>query len=220
MLTPGTWKSPSGSEELLLASDLPSSKRLLIVPPLFEEHNKLRHFLVATMRLLEQQGVAAVLTDLPGTNESETPLASLSLTDWRDYCTTAHRHCKTTHILAVRGGSLCAPQCAQTAHFAPVSGKALLRGLLRAQVLADREAGLNSDRERMLQSARSDGATLMGYRFGANLVTELEAAEPNDSAITIAQADLGGSALWLRAEPSHDAGQAEALSSRIAEWMG
>ena len=192
--------------------------RLLIVPPLFDEANKLRHFLVETMRLLAKRGIESVLADLPGTNESLAPLADQSLSSWRDSVASCARQTGATHLLGVRGGALVLPPHPTALAFAPASGASLLRAMLRARVIADREAGLTSERDALLVSAREDGIVLAGYSLGAAMVRELEHAEPADVP-AIAQADLGGPGLWLRAEPSHDGAQAEALAAAIAERM-
>ncbi len=54
------------------------------------------------------------------------------------------------------------------------------------------------------------------------MVRELETAEPTGGAAVanIAQTDIGGPGLWLRAEPDHSPEQAEALTKRIAEALG
>jgi hypothetical protein len=44
----------------------------------------------------------------------------------------------------------------------------------------------------------------------------LESAEPSTNLTDIAQGDVGGSGLWLRAEPGFDAKQADALAAIVA----
>jgi hypothetical protein len=50
------------------------------------------------------------------------------------------------------------------------------------------------------------------------MVEELETAElsPSERQRDVVQGDLGGGGLWLRAEPDHDPGQADALAAIIA----
>ena len=69
--------------------------------------------------------------------------------------------------------------------------------------------------------AGSEIGCLAGYRLGASMVRDLESAEPTGGAplATIAQADLGGAGLWLRAEPDHSPEQAQALAARVAEAL-
>ena len=49
---------------------------------------------------------------------------------------------------------------------------------------------------------------------------ELEEAEPATQLIDIEQASVGGSGLWLRAEPDEDPEQADALAAMIAIQLG
>ena len=50
------------------------------------------------------------------------------------------------------------------------------------------------------------------------MIRELETAEPAGGAAlsNIAQSDLGGAGLWLRAEPDHDPAQAAKLAAHVA----
>jgi hypothetical protein len=50
------------------------------------------------------------------------------------------------------------------------------------------------------------------------MIADLESAElaPAPRQRDIAQGDLGGAGLWLRAEPDHDPRQADALAAIIA----
>jgi hypothetical protein len=53
------------------------------------------------------------------------------------------------------------------------------------------------------------------------MVRELESAEPSGGSalVNIAQSDLGGPGLWLRAEPDHSPEQAQALATRVAQAL-
>ena len=57
---------------------------ILIVPPLFDEANRLRRTLVLAMRALAAEGLAAVMPDLPGQNESLVALEAVDLERWQD----------------------------------------------------------------------------------------------------------------------------------------
>ena len=57
---------------------------MLILPALFDEANKLRHFTVEVMRRLDAAGIDSFLPDLPGCNESRAPLETQTLTGWRE----------------------------------------------------------------------------------------------------------------------------------------
>ncbi|MXO93029.1 hypothetical protein GRI62_05345 [Erythrobacter arachoides] len=222
MLRAAAWRSPAGGEELAVTIDTDSACRILIIPPLFDEHNKLRRFLIETMRALSDGGIGSVMADLPGTNESLQSLESQTLADWRDSMAACARTFEATAILAVRGGALVLPANLPaplpTLAYAPVSGAAILRSMVRARMIADREAGRDSDREALLEHGRREGIDLAGYRLGPAMLRDLEAAQPADIP-ALSQADIGGAGLWLRAEPSHDAAQSAALAKAVAERL-
>ena len=211
------WPGPEGGE-YAVACDRGRECRLLVLPALFDESNKLRHFTVEVMRRLDAAGIDALLPDLPGCNESLASLEQQTLAGWRQAAEAAAAHFAATHVLSVRGGALCEPDTLPVLRYAPVTGEALLRGLLRARVLASKEAGLDENRDVLLERGRREGLELAGYRLGAQMVRELETAEPGGGAAlaNVAQPELGGPGLWLRAEPDHDPRQAEALASRVA----
>ena len=83
---------------------------------------------------------------------------------------------------------------------------------------ASREAGREEKVETLLETGREQGLELAGWHLSARMIAELEQAEaPADPRLrVIDQATLGGSPLWLRAEPSEDADQADALAAIIA----
>ena len=193
--------------------------RVLIVPALFEEANRTRRLLAETMRGLAARGVASVLPDPPGCNESLAPLALQDLASWRAAMTAAAAHFTAAHCLAVRGGALVAPALPGW-RLEPTA--AVLRPLLRARTIAAREDGREETMAGLLETGRKAGLELAGYRLGPQLVCDLEIAElaqqRNQQTLTLDQ--LGGSALWLRSEPGEDAGLAEALAARIAADLG
>lgn len=190
---------------------------VLIVPALFDEGNRLRRFTVETMRALQRLGIGSVLIDLPGSNESLVPTSAVSLADWRAAVSAAVAHFGASHVLAVRGGALaCGDVGVPVLAYAPVSGAAILRQMVRMRVLSAREAGCEENSADLIEEGRTRGVVLAGYALGPGLVTGLEAVEPC-SGRTIAQADIGGAALWLRAEAGEDAGQSEALARLVAQ---
>ena len=210
------WPGPDG-DEFALAVDRGRTTRLLVLPALFDEANKLRHFTVEVMRRLDAAGLDAFLPDLPGCNESLAPLAAQMLAGWRAASDAAAAHFAATHVLTIRGGALCAPAGLPEIRYAPATGASLLRAMLRARIIASKEAGLEEDRDGLLALGRSEGLELAGYRLGAQIVRELESAEPVGGAAlaNVAQVEIGGAGLWLRAEPDHDSLQSDALAARI-----
>jgi hypothetical protein len=120
----------------------------------------------------------------------------------------------------VRGGALVFPALLPGWVLEPVKGSAVLRQLLRARVLAAREAGLAENSAELLETGRDHGLDLAGYRLSAALVAGLDAAVPEDEGQRmIRQSDLGGGALWLRSEPGDDPAQAAALARIIVEGL-
>ncbi|UIP05641.1 hypothetical protein LY632_07910 [Erythrobacter sp. SDW2] len=192
--------------------------RLLVIPPLFDEHNKLRRQLVEVMHRLDLSGIDCVLPDLPGWNESLAPLNEQTLDSWRAAIKAAVAYFKPTRYLAVRAGTLLVPIGLPGWDYAAVSGKQVLRGMVRAHIIASKEAGREETSDELMAMARNVGIELAGWKLGPDLVTQLEVAEPGESPIRskIDQGTVGGKPLWLRAEPDEDPEQADAIAAIIA----
>lgn len=202
-----------------MSFDTQRARRLLIIPALFDEANKLRRLTISVMRLLDEAGIDSALPDLPGCNESRAPLHAQTLPGWRAGIAEASRQFGATHILAIRAGALLAPANLPGWRYSPLTGAKLLNGLLRAQVFAARESGRRETREQLLDHARRDGVTLGGWELGAQLVCELEDALPRPAPLQseIGQERIGEAGLWLRAEPGESSAQASALAGLIVE---
>lgn len=172
---------------------------------------------VETMRRLDEAGIDCFLPDLPGCNESTQSLEAQSLHGWRVAMETAAAHFGATHVLAVRGGALVFPSALPGWVLEPVKGAAILRRMIRARVIAAREAGLTEDAAAILEQGRTKGIELAGYRCGPSLIAGLEAALPSSEGHrTIALSELGGAAVWSRSEPGEDAGQSRELARIVA----
>lgn len=203
-----------GAEEYTLAFDQGRQHRLLIVPALFDEANRLRRLTVEVMRRLDAAGIDCFLPDLPGCNESLLPLAGQALDSWRAAMQAAAAHFAATHVLGIRGGALALPALPGW-RYAPVKGATLLRQMLRARIVASKEAGLAETQEGLLESGASAGLDLVGYRLAPDLLGQLQTALPA-AAVDIDQDTIGGAGLWLRAEPGEDRAQADALAAIVA----
>jgi hypothetical protein len=220
-----TWIAPGAngeaSEELLVSFDRSRATRVLICPAWFDEANKLRRFTLEVMRRLDRAGIDTFLPDLPGCNESLAPLEEQTLAGWRAAMAAAAQAMRATHVLAIRAGALLAPAHLPGWHYAPQSGSRLLRGMIRARMIAAREAGRTEKAEELLALGRSEGLRLGGWSLGAVLIRELAEAEPQlaHGQSEIAQTMLGGPGLWLRAEPGEDPRQSAALAAIIAEGL-
>lgn len=216
-----TWKAPlpdGGScEELLIRFDEARRQRVLVLPGWFDEANKLRRFTLEVMRRLDRAGVDSFLPDFPGCNESLMPLYMQSLASWRAATEQAVAQLGITHVLAIRAGALLAPAELPGWRYAPQSGAKVLRGMLRARILAAREAGRAETIDGLLAEGRKNGLMLGGWMVGSQMLSELENANPPPAAnqTDITSSALGGPGLWLRAEPSEDAGQADRLAAII-----
>ncbi|MEM1050727.1 MAG: hypothetical protein AAGI28_01395 [Pseudomonadota bacterium] len=224
--TIATWQAPlvgdKTSDELLISFDRGRKHRLLILPALFDEANKLRRFTMQTIRALDASGVECFLPDLPGCNDSLQPLEQQTLEGWRSVVIAAAEVFQITHVLGIRGGALLSPKDLPAWYYAPQSGAKLLRGMLRARMIASRELGLEETSEQLLKVGREAGLMLAGWPIGATMLRELEHAKPFkiDQQKTISQKDIGGAGLWLRAEPGEDDAGSESLATIISGGIG
>lgn len=219
---------PNGTrcEEQVLAFDRGRPHRLLIVPALFDEANRLRRFTVEVMRRLDGAGVDTFLIDLPGTNESlvplnaplNAPLGAVTPADWHAAASAAVRSVGATHALGLRGGCLFLPETLPGWHYAPVKGSSILRQMLRARTIAAREAGREETLDGLREQGLAQGLELVGYRLGAGFLRAFETLIParREGVADIGQDMLGGSGLWLRAEPGEDRAQADALAAILS----
>jgi hypothetical protein len=207
--------------ELALTFDRARPLRLLIVPALFDEANRLRRLTVEVMRRLDAAGIDSALPDLPGCNESLQPLDAQTVATWRAAMAAAAAWFGATHVLALRGGAALVPPGLPGWHYAPAKGSAILRQMLRARIVAAREAGVNESQDELLALGLVEGLELSGHRLGPGLLADLRdlAPEPGDRITTIDQDMLGGAGLWLRAEPDESREQADALAAILAIGM-
>lgn len=202
-----------------------SRATVLIVPPLFEEANRMRRTLVLAMRALAAEGLAAILPDLPGQNESLVPLDRVDLGRWRDALAEIVSDVDgPTVIASFRGGALIDHKAQAKAwwRLAPVSGASLLRTLMRARVSADREAGVASSLEALQDEAKTAPLLLAGNRLSSAMIAQLGSAEAQPveplRSIGLGTDGIAGTPLWLRAEPGEDPAMAEAIAADIAAW--
>ena len=217
-----TWHAPlfdgSTSEELVLSFNEDRERRVLVVPALFDEANKMRRFTVQVMRALDRAGLDSFLPDLPGQNESLVPLTAQTLEGWREKLAEAVRAFEATEVLTVRAGAALAPSTLPTTLYAPHEPAKQVRSMLRAQVIASREAGREETTEALIETGLADGLTLAGWSFSPAMFRELTETSiaQSEHYKPIEQKMLGGRGLWLRAEPDEDVEQAEALALLIA----
>ena len=217
----GVWRPKltggESSEELLVSFDEGRETRILVLPAWFDEANRMRRFTVEVMRRMHLCGIDSFLPDFPGCNESLAPLSDQTIAGWRERATEFAHGYGATHVLAIRAGALIAPPPLPGWRYSPQVGPKLLRAMVRASINAAREAGREETSEALLERGRTEGLTLAGWPIGATMIRELESATPPASDIQheIAQSEIGGAGLWLRAEPDFDEAQADALMNIV-----
>ena len=120
--------------------------------------------------------------------------------------------------LALRGGGLVLPDKLRGWHYAPVKGASLLKTMLRARILAAREAGREELLATLTEQGLALGIVLAGYSLSGEMLRQMGELTPGKQpGITAIEHELlGGGALWLRAEPAEDSAQADALAAIVA----
>ncbi|MBK6707301.1 MAG: hypothetical protein IPG54_07345 [Sphingomonadales bacterium] len=213
----------AGHDENALCLGMGASRRILIIPPLFDEMNRCRRMLVQAMRGLADRGVGALLIDLPGCNESPAALADQSLSTWREAVTAAAAQLEATHIAALRGGALVDDGAPHLPHWrlAPAKGSSLLKTMIRTRIAGDKEAGKTTSEAGLIEAARDGPVELAGNVLGPAMVAELATAAPDEIApvtVRVLGQDIAGSPLWLRAEPQDDPAMSAALADDLDRW--
>ena len=200
---------------------------IILIPPLFDEANRLRRTLVLTARALAALGHDSWMPDLPGQNDSLLPTEAVSLATWRDAMAHIVAQAQKPVILASwRGGALIDSDAnvAGRWRMAPISGASVLRTLLRARIAGEREAGRDLTLDQLAELARAQVTELAGNRLSPTMVRELEQAVVADQGrlrtvqVGTAAGAIAGTPLWLRAEPGEDRAMADAMAADISVW--
>lgn len=221
----------SGSDEWL--AEIGDGAAILIAPPLLEEMNRCRAFIVGVMRTVAEAGFRAILPDLPGTGESPRGLLDVNWHDWTgalDLLTSDLQDSGQVVLLAsFRGGCLIEERAEVNGvwRLAPLAGSALVRDLVRARMATSPTKSPAAEIER---DARANGGEFAGYAIPPGLFAALaDAAAPDASDARIvrlasdpgdAALKLEGRPLWRQAEPGTDPALSEALGRDIAAWAG
>lgn len=217
-----SYTAPGGiAPEYAVSFDRGRSKRLLIVPPLFDEMNKMRRLLVGMMRRLDAAGIDSMLIDLPGCNESLAELASQNGHCWQHAANAAAEQLGANYVLGVRGGAMFVPEHLPGWLYAPVAGPNTLNRLARSRTIAAREAGREESVKHLLDQGAREGIDLAGFRLGPQMITDLAQRKlPVRTGLDkIEQDAIGGAGMWLRAEPGDAPDQAEALAELLAKEL-
>jgi len=223
----------AGGREAMLRFGPATGPVVIAAMPLFEEANRTRAFIVSILRMLAGHGIATALPDLPGTGESLTETEYASIKNWNKAFSSAVEFLKPetrpVHAIGVRGGALIdstAPLASRW-HFAPVTGEALVRDMLRARVAAAMESGETIGAETI--APPGPPIELAGNRLSRALLAELEQSVPSsepplrtvrlDTDTLPADRHVAGAPLWRRSEPGNDPGLARLLADDIAAWI-
>lgn len=215
-----------GRDEACLAfGDAEAERVILIIPPLFDEMNRVRAMLVTTMRDLATRGVMTLLPDLPGCNESLAPIEKQTVAGWQHAMQAAAVQLDATHIASIRGGTL-VDTISALPHWrlAPAKGASLLKTMLRTRIAADKEAGRTSSIHGLMAEVQAGPIELAGYRLCAAMLAELDDAIPDVSldthevALGEARDQIWGKPIWLRAEPQEDPDMSAALAAELDRW--
>lgn len=204
-------------------------RQAIIVPPLFHEGERTRALVAALMRDLSGHAVGSTLVELPGLGEDGGPLPA-SLGPWRLRVADALTACGGTHVIAMRGGVLfdsLVPD-ARRYRFAPATGPAIVRDLVRSAAVDAQENGVATPPSRIADRAREAPTRLAGYPVPPGLFGDLERAQPDGGAGRTARlagdarpadARVEGPLLWRQAEPDDPHRLAEQLAADISAWM-
>ncbi|MEQ1537532.1 MAG: hypothetical protein ABL928_01275 [Sphingorhabdus sp.] len=213
----------AGHDEFCLSFGGDSVRRILIIPPLFDEMNRMRRVLATAMRDLASRDIGCVLIDLPGCNESLAPLHEQSLNGWRDAVTACAEQLDITHIASLRGGALIDDGKPALPHWrlAPAKGSSLLKTMIRTRIAGEKEAGNSVTEAAILAQAETEPVELAGNMLGPDMVAQLaisEPAQPPQSTERKLGEDIMGAPLWLRAEPQDDSAFAANIAADLNRW--
>jgi pimeloyl-ACP methyl ester carboxylesterase len=218
-----------GGKEWL--AEMGAGPLILIAPPLLEEMNRCRAFLVAIMRHLAEAGFRPVLPDLPGTGESTRELSEVDWADWSAVASSLAGELKTgtqTPLMAsFRGGCLLDGALDTPARwrFAPADGLALTRDLVRARQAASPD---KLRAESIVEQARDAACEFAGYLVPPGLFAGLHDARlgelPGTRTVRLssdpatAELKVEGRPLWRQSEPGTDPALSRRLAADIAQW--
>lgn len=210
----------SGGREAMLRFGPDTGPLVIVAPPLFEEANRVRAFVVTLCRALAKRGVASVVPDLPGQGESLVPTALVSLAALRAAFDALGARHRRAHGVALRSGALLpGAGLARQWRLSPLTGAEQARELRRIAAAARIAGGHPTD----------DPVEIAGNLLSQALLDELESADIAAAAScrTVrlqddpAPADrhVSGPPLWRRAEPDNDPALAVLLADDIADWI-
>lgn len=230
----------AGGREAMLRFGPAGGPVVIMLPALFEEHNRTRAFAVTICRMLAERGVASVVPDLPGQGESIVGTEDVTLTDLRSGFAAAvehlHQEKRRVYSASIRSGAIIDADSHALGHwyFSPMSGQQQIADL--AKILA--ATGRSSEAHLLRNSYQIDDTTsafeIAGNVISVALLQDLTSdigkypmnslGVPTrilrlDSDRAEAHRHIPGTPLWRRAEPSNDPALAALLAEDIADWI-
>ncbi|GAA0673717.1 hypothetical protein FHT00_001501 [Sphingomonas insulae] len=217
-----TW---AGGREALLRFGPDTGPAVVAALPLFEEANRTRTFVVALLRALAARGIAGLLPDVPGQNESVAPIERMTLADMQ-VALAAVAPARPTYAIGIRSGALLDRRAGHRGrwYLSPQTGDALLRDLHRTWRAAGNSGGIDA-------MTAEDPVEIAGNRLSGRLLSFLSAAAPcaaTDRPVRVvrlasdpAEADrkVDAAPLWRRSEPGDDPALVAMLADDIAAWI-
>jgi len=172
-------------------------KRVLLVPPLFEELNKSRRMIALQCRHLAQHGIDVLHVDLFGTGDSEGVLCESSWEIWHSNLQEASRWYESERgpidtLWLVRGGALLGAGIALSGHlrsllyWQPVmSGTSYVNQLIRLRIAntLDRQATPPTREEILAEIDQTGTLCVAGYEIPDSIITGLSTTLPATPAI-------------------------------------
>lgn len=226
----GDYVWPGGREPMLRfgPADTDGAVVLLLLP-LFEEHNRTRAFAVTLLRSLSDLGMGSALIELPGQGESMVPTEQATLEAWRlaaRSAVAAQGAVRPVHLASMRGSAIVdsAPGTSSVWRLAPVPGSAVLNDLMRAEAVSGRRNWdsftIDSPPARLIGNP-IDWALFDGLRADTALVTPPVPLRTVRLESDPAAADVKypGTPLWRRSEPGNDSALAAVLAQDLADWV-
>lgn len=196
---------------LLQTSEMRST-HILVLPPLFEEANRMRRTIVQLMRILDTHGHGVTLPDLPGMGENPALAAGISLREMTDALARLSRQIQQssqrTVVASFRSGALLDHAVCADGYwrFAPEDGASLLRVMDRMpRDFSDYLSSLTSiSRECVGTSSLSERDVLRTVRL---------TSDKSPACLRVTSPPL-----WRWAEPGEVPGLAETLANDLSLW--
>lgn len=223
----------AGGREAMLRFGPAIGPVVIAAPPLFEEANRTRAFVVTILRQLASRGFAGALPDLPATGESVIETEQASLSHWIEAFKSASDALRasheTVHVIALRGGALIDRDARTDTRWrlSPLDGPTVIRDLGRIALAAAKEAGTGFDPATLTMPGAP--VEIAGNRLNRRLLAEIEQAAPSPAAPLrtvrlesdplTADRHVPGAPLWRRSEPDNDVALAALLADDIAGWI-